>query len=230
MRHTIILFLKRFIHWALVAFVVMNIYAISLKFIPSPGSILMIQRGFSGADVRRDWTPLRDISPHLVYAVIAAEDSGFCQHEGIDTVAIGKALDERARGQGIRGASTITQQTAKNAFLWNGGGLARKGVEAWFAILIDFTWGKSRVMEQYLNLAEWGDGLFGAEAAARARFGKSARDLSPREAALLAAVLPSPNKWRIDPPGAYVNTRARTLQARMRVVQSEGLAACVLGQ
>lgn len=220
--------LKRGVRWALIGFVSINVYALALAIIPSPGSILMIQRGLGGADVRRNWTSLKDISPNLVRAVIAAEDSGFCTHNGIDTKAIKKALDERAAGQGLRGASTITQQTAKNAFLWNGGGLARKGVEAWFALLIDFSWGKRRVMEQYLNLAEWGDGLFGAEAAAKARFGKSAKDLTPREAALLAAVLPSPNKWRVDPPGPYVRKRAGTLQARMNVVDGEGLANCVL--
>ncbi len=220
---------KRIIHLGLMGFVLINAYALVLKFIPSPGSILMVQRSLSGDRVTRYWTPLKDISPHLVYAVIAAEDSKFCEHDGIDTEAIRQALDERAKGQGLRGASTITQQTAKNAFLWNGGGFARKGVEAWFATLIDFTWGKRRVMEHYLNLAEWGDGLFGAEAAAQGRFGKSARDLTRREAALLAAVLPSPNKWRVDPPGPYVGRRARTLQARMQIVEGDGLAACVLG-
>ncbi len=221
--------LRHAFRWGLIIFVVINVYAITLKFIPSPGSILMVQRSLSGETVKRDWTPLRQISPHLVYAVIAAEDSRFCEHEGIDTAAIQQALDERAKGEGLRGASTITQQTAKNAFLWNGGGFTRKGAEAWFATLIDFTWGKRRVMEHYLNLAEWGDGFFGAEAAAQGRFGKSARELTRREAALLAAVLPSPNKWRVDPPGPYVNRRAGTLQARMRVVEGEGLAACVLG-
>ena len=224
----VVTYFRRGFKALLILFTVINFYAIALKFIPSPGSILMIQRGISGEDVRRNWTPLKEISPHLVHAVIAAEDSGFCRHKGIDMAAIEKALEERADGKGLRGASTITQQTAKNAFLWNGGGLARKGAEAWFSTLIDFTWGKRRVMEQYLNLAEWGDGLFGAEAAAQARFGKSAKELSAREAALLAAVLPSPNKWRVDPPGPYVRKRAGTLQARMRVVAGEGLAACVL--
>lgn len=113
-------------------------------------------------------------------------------------------------------------------FLWNGGGYLRKATEAWFATLIDFVWGKRRVMEAYLNIAEWGDGLFGAEAAARRRFGKSARDLTEREAALLAAVLPSPNKWRVRPAGPYVQRRANTLQARMRTVDADGLAMCVL--
>lgn len=228
MQHKTLSLIKSVFRWLVIGFLILNAYAIALKFIPAPGSILMVQRNFSGEDVRRDWTRLSDISPHLVRAVIAAEDSKFCTHKGVDLEAIETALEERARGKGLRGASTITQQTAKNAFLWNGGGLARKGVEAWFATLIDFVWGKRRVMEQYLNLAEWGDGLFGAEAAAQARFGKSAKALTQREAALLASVLPSPNKWRLDPPGNYVRQRANTLQARMRVVSGEGLAACVL--
>lgn len=219
----------RAFRWALIAFLLVHVYAISLRFIPTPGSILMVQRSLAGENIRRDWVPLKEISPHLVHAVIAAEDSGFCAHEGVDIDAIKQALSERAAGGGLRGASTITQQTAKNAFLWNGGGFARKGVEAWFAFFIDYIWGKPRVMEHYLNLAEWGDGLFGAEAASRTRFGKPASELTRREAALLASVLPSPNKWRVDPPGPYVSKRAGTIQARMRVVAGEGLAACVLG-
>ncbi|MCL4128883.1 UNVERIFIED_CONTAM: hypothetical protein GTU68_030832 [Idotea baltica] len=172
---------------------------------------------------------IENISPHLVRAVIAAEDSRFCQHGGVDTKAIRKAIDEHKAGKGLRGASTITQQSAKNVFFWNGGGFLRKAGDAWMATVVDFVWGKRRVMEVYLNVAEWGDGLFGAEAAAQARFGKSAADLTEREAALLAAVLPSPNKWRVDPPGPYVSKRAGTLQARMRVVAGEKLDACVWG-
>lgn len=220
--------LKRALKYTAIFVLAVHIYALGLRFVGSPGSILMVQRHVSGETVRRDWTPLSEISPHLIRAVIAAEDSRFCEHNGVDMAAIEKALDERAAGKGLRGASTITQQTAKNAFLWNGGGLPRKAVEAWFALFTDVVWGKPRVMEHYLNLAEWGDGLFGAEAAAQVRFGKPAAELTTREAALLAAVLPSPNKWRVDPPGPYIARRTRTLQARMRVVDGEGLAACVL--
>ncbi len=205
-----------------------HLYAVALKWAPVPGTVLMVQRGVAGEDVRRAGRGLDDISPHLVRAVIAAEDTGFCEHKGVDGEAIKKALDERAQGKKMRGASTITQQTAKNVFFWNGGGLPRKAGEAWMATVIDTIWGKRRVMEVYLNVAEWGDGIFGAEAAAQARFGKSAAALTEREAALLAAVLPSPNKWRVDPPGAYVNKRAGTLQARMRTVRAQGLDLCVL--
>lgn len=218
-----------FVRSLVIGFLLVHTYAIALKFVRAPGSILMVQRALSGDTIRRDWTPIERLSPNLVRAVIAAEDTGFCAHEGVDIAAISKALEEREQGRGLRGASTITQQTAKNVFLWNGGGVARKLPEAWMATYIDFVWGKRRVMEAYLNIAEWGDGLFGAEAAAQARFGKSASDLTTREAALLAAVLPSPNKWQVNPAGPYVRQRASTLQARMATVDRDGLATCVLG-
>ena len=211
-----------------VLFVLVHLYAIALKWVPVPGNVLMTQRTLGGEEFRRGIVPIERISPHLITAVIAAEDARFCQHDGIDFEAVRKAIDENQRGGRRRGASTITQQTAKNVFFWNGGGYARKGGEAWFALFIDGMWGKRRVMENYLNTIEWGDGLFGAEAAARVRFGKHAADLTRYEAALLAAVLPNPHEWRVDPPGPYVSGRASTLQARMRVVANEGLDDCVL--
>jgi monofunctional biosynthetic peptidoglycan transglycosylase len=210
-------------------FLALHLYAAALIFLPVPGTILMAQRALGGENIHRDITPLVDISPFLVSAVIAAEDTRFCEHHGIDPEAIEKAIDEYQRGKKARGASTITQQTAKNVFFWNGGGAPRKAGDMWMATFIDHAWGKRRVMEVYLNVAEWGDGIFGAEAAAQARFGKSAAKLTEREAALLAAVLPSPNKWRVDPPGPYVSKRAGSLQARMRVVRHQGLDACVFG-
>ena len=209
-------------------FVAVHIYALALKIFPAPGTILMAQRAISGETVKRNWTRLEAFSPYLISAVIAAEDARFCQHDGIDWDAVQDAMSDNQKRKRRRGGSTITQQTAKNVFLWNGGGFIRKVPETWMASFIDYTWGKKRVMEMYLNVAEWGDGLFGAEAAAQARFKKSAKDLSPRQAALLAAVLPSPNKWRLDPPGEYVNGRARTLQARLHVVWNEGYGDCVL--
>ncbi|MEM1087011.1 MAG: monofunctional biosynthetic peptidoglycan transglycosylase [Pseudomonadota bacterium] len=210
-------------------FVSLHVYALILFFAPVPGTANMAIRALQGEAIKRDWESIERISPHLIRAVIAAEDSRFCEHIGIDFEALDRALDERASGR-VRGASTITQQTAKNVFFWNGGGLPRKAGEAWMALFIDQFWGKKRVMEVYLNVAEWGDGIFGAEAAAQARFGKSAADLTEREAALMAAVLPSPNRYRLDPPGPYVRRQAGTYQARMRVVDGEGLADCVLGE
>ncbi|MBY9066458.1 monofunctional biosynthetic peptidoglycan transglycosylase [Hyphomonas sp. WL0036] len=212
-------------------FAAFHLYALILRFAPTPGTILMTQRAMQGEDVRRDWVSLDKISPRLVYAVIAAEDAKFCTHGGIDWDAIEQAREYNARNPGKRrrGGSTISQQTAKNVFFWNGGGMPRKAGEAWMTYVIETVWGKRRIMEMYLNVAEWGDGLFGAEAAAQARFGKSAADLTEREAALLAAVLPSPNKWSADNPGPYVRRRASSIQGRMRVVANEGYAACVFG-
>lgn len=213
-------------------FAAFHLYALALSFLPVPGTILMAQRAGQGQDVRRDWVPMEKISPNLVLAVIAAEDAKFCEHGGIDWDAVDKAREwnrmnpERSR----RGGSTISQQTAKNVFFWNGGGMPRKAGEAWMTYVTETVWGKRRIMEMYLNVAEWGDGLFGAEAAAQARFGKAAADLTPREAALLAAVLPSPNKWRAVNPGPYVQKRAGSIQSRMRVIANEGYAACVLGE
>ncbi len=198
------------------------------RFAPPPGTFLMVDRKLSGDVIIHPWTPLDDISPHLVTAVIAAEDTRFCLHKGIDMQAIEKAVSESKNGGRMRGASTISQQTAKNAFLWAHRSWIRKGGEAWMTVVIEALWPKRRIMEVYLNIAEWGDGLFGAEAAAQARFGKSAKNLTKDEAALLAAVLPNPWKWRVDPPGPYVRERAYTIRARMDQVKRDRLDACVL--
>lgn len=199
------------------------------RVLPPPGTFVMLDRSLNGATIRQDWTPLEKISPHLVRAVIAAEDSRFCLHAGVDVEAIRQAAEHNKKSAKRRGGSTISQQTAKNVFLWNGGGYVRKALEAWFTLVAETIWGKRRTMELYLNVAEWGDGLFGAEAAAQGRFGKSAQDLTRQEAALLAAVLPSPNKWRAVNPGPYVRGRAATIRKRMEIVRREGLDRCVLG-
>ena len=209
-------------------FVTIHIYALILFFAPVPGTANMAGRALQGTPLYHTWTPIEEISPHLVRAVIAAEDTRFCEHSGVDMDAIRTALDERETKGRLRGASTLTQQTAKNVFFWNGGGVARKAGEAWMAVFIDGFWGKERVLEMYLNVAEWGDGLYGAEAAAYGRFGKPASELTQFEAARLAAVLPSPNKWRANPAGPYVRQRTRTIQARMNVVERDALDACVL--
>lgn len=221
------MWLGHFVRAALLIFLAINLYAIALRYVPVPSTLLMVQRGLGGDDVRRDWTKLEDISPYMVQAVMAGEDTRFCEHEGIDWSAIEQALEDNQAGGRRRGGSTITQQTAKNVFFWNGGGYIRKAGEAWFASLIDFTWGKSRVIEVYLNVAEWGDGIFGVEAAAQNRFGKSAKNLSQQEAALLAAVLPNPHKWRLDPPSEFVQKRAGILRQRMKTIRNSGYAECV---
>ena len=198
------------------------------RFVPVEGTGLMGLRDLAGQDIRQSWVPIDAVSPEIVRAVIAAEDNKFCRHAGFDLGEMRAAFAEARAGGRVRGASTISQQTAKNVFLWPGGGYVRKGVEAWFTGLSELLWPKRRIMEVYLNVAEWGDGYFGVEAAAQARFGKSAAELTAAEASLLAAVLPSPQKWRVDPPGPYVAARARTLRGRMAQVRREGLADCVL--
>lgn len=203
--------------------------------VEAPGTLLMAKRAGEGEAIRHETVPLSRISPHLVRAVIAAEDANFCAHRGFDVQAIEKAVkyNERAKKRGSqkrRGASTLSQQTAKNLFLWPNRSWLRKGAEVYFTFLIETIWPKRRIMEAYLNAVEWGDGVFGAEAAARARFGKSAADLTANEAARLASVLPSPNKWDPVSPGPYVRGRIKSVQARASVVRNGGYAACVLGK
>jgi len=202
--------------------------------VPPLTTLLMVERGFAGYPADYRWRSLDDISPRLVEAVIASEDARFCSHDGFDFEAIEKALkaNERSKRRGsgrIRGGSTISQQTAKNVFLWPGRGWVRKGLEAGYTVLIETTWSKRRIVEVYLNVAEWAPGVYGAEAAARHWFGKSAADLSAREAARLAAVLPSPRRYNASSPGPYVRGRTRRIQASMGTVRNDGLASCVLG-
>ena len=205
-----------------------HLYILSFAFLPAPQTWTMTGRLMAGDTLSKTRVELDDISPYLIAAVIAAEDARFCTHHGIDREAIEKAIEHNKKGGRRRGGSTITQQTAKNLFFWNGGGILRKAGEAYVALLIDALWPKSTIMQHYMNVAEWGDGIFGAEAAAQARFGKSASALTSYEAALLASVLPSPNKWRLDPPSEFVTGRARTINARLKVTAREGYGDCVL--
>ena len=199
------------------------------RFVPPPATFLMVTRAMDGGEMTYRWRSLNDISPRLVEAVIASEDSTFCAHRGFDMKAIEKALKANERGGRIRGGSTISQQTAKNVFLWPGRDWVRKGLEAGYTVLIETLWGKRRIVEVYLNVAEWAPGVYGAEAAAQHWFGKSADELSAREAARLAAILPSPRRYDAASPGAYVRRRASRVQAAMGTVRNDGLAACVLG-
>ena len=214
---------------ALLILALMPVGAVAIhRFVPPPTTLLMVKQAVAGNGLNYRWRGLDDISPRLVEAVIAAEDARFCEHRGFDLKAIEKALDSNARGRKVRGGSTISQQTAKNVFLWPGRDWIRKGLEAGYTVLIETLWGKRRIMEVYLNVAEWAPGVYGAEAAARRWYGKSAADLSPREAARLAAILPSPRRYKAASPGPYVRRRAGRVQAAMGTVRNEGLAACVL--
>jgi monofunctional glycosyltransferase len=194
-------------------------------FVPPPLTPLMALRWFDGAAIRKTWTPLARVAPAVPRAVIASEDNLFCEHAGFDWVAIGEAADDYATGKRVRGASTISMQVAKNLFLWPGRDFARKGVEAYITVFVELLWSKRRIMEVYLNIAEWGDGIYGIGAASRAHFGKAAAALTPREAALLAAVLPNPREWSPDRPTPYIAGRADVILRR--VGQLGPLLACV---
>lgn len=203
------------------------VLALLFRFLPVPTTLLMISEGlFSGTPVRNEWVSLRQISPNLVRSVIASEDGEFCNHYGFDFKAMEDAWKEAKRGERLRGASTISQQTAKNVFLWPGRSWIRKGLEAYFTVLIETLWPKRRIMEVYLNVIEWGPGTFGAEAAARKWFGKRAANLSPMEAARLAAILPNPNRYKANPPGPYVSSRGYTISARAYDVGRYGEDRC----
>lgn len=209
-------------------FAISLLAAFTIGWTGPPPTLNMAGVAMKGAEVRSTWVDLKDMSPHLVRAVIASEDQNFCTHDGFDLKEIQKAMQAAENGGDLRGASTISQQTAKNVFLWNGGGWFRKGLEAYFTVIEEWMWTKPRIMEVYLNVAEWGDGIFGAEQAAQERFGVSAKDLTPSQAAALAAVLPSPNKWKVDGPYA-TGKRNRQIQSLMRMVQRDGLDKCVVG-
>ena len=198
------------------------------KFVPPPVTILMVQRVFEGKGLDRRWMSLKRMSPALPNAVIAAEDARYCSHWGFDFQAMEKAMAHNQRRPGkIRGGSTISQQTAKNIFLWPQRSYVRKGLEAYFTVLIETLWGKKRIMEVYLNSVEWGPGVYGADSAARRYFGVGADKLTAAQASRLAAILPSPLKWKAATPGPYVRKRSKRIGAASGTVRREGLAACV---
>ena len=188
--------------------------------------LMLIRKLGDGEPIRMAWVPLPRISPALVHAVVASEDEKFCRHHGFDWVQVNEAWRSFEKGHRMRGASTISQQTAKNVFLWPGRSLIRKGIEAYLTVLIELFWSKPRIMEVYLNVIEWGHGIYGAEAAARSYFGKPAAALSQQEAALLAAVLPNPRRLSAGNPTAYVEERAAAIRARMPGMAVPGTSGC----
>lgn len=199
------------------------------RFLPVPFTPQMLIGMLSGDDVRYQWTSYDELSPYLGRAVIGAEDERFCSHNGFDWQSIDKAIKthERHPRRRLRGASTISQQTARSLFLVPTRSWARKGVEAYVTVLIEALWPKKRILTAYLNLVDWGHGAFGAEAAAQTYFHRSASSLSPYEAARLAAVLPNPDVWRAVAPGPYVASRTGTLTGRMAEVSRDDLDWCI---
>lgn len=190
---------------------------LSLRWLDPPTSAFMLRERLSGERVQQRWVDLERISPHMQLAAIAAEDQTFPTHHGFDLRSISQALDERRRGR-VRGASTISQQVAKNLFLWPGQSWLRKGLEAYLTALIELCWPKRRILEVYLNVAEFGPGTFGVQIASERFFRKDAQRLNAAEAALLAAVLPSPKRLRVHAPTAYMRTRQQWIMGQMRAL------------
>ena len=217
-------FVGRLIVW----FLALSVgFTLLYRFVPVPVTITMLAdaNGFT-----RDWTSLSEIDRDMVDAAIAGEDGKFCTHDGFDRAAIEKAMEKNAKGKRLRGGSTISQQTAKNVFLWQGTGWSRylrKGLEAWFTVLIEQLWPKRRIMEVYLNVAETGIGTYGAESGAQRYYNHSAASLSPVEAARIAAALPAPRTRAVTGASGFTRRHGNTIAARIGVVRRDGLDACV---
>ena len=218
---------------ALLLFVVASVgWVVAYRFIPVPLTWPMARDAVQGKHVERDWVALGDIAPAVPRSAITAEDARFCTHNGFDFQAMEAAAKRNAKAAAkgstkVRGGSTISQQTAKNAFLWPGRSYLRKGLEAYFTVLIEAIWDKPRIMEIYLNIAEMGPGIYGVEAAAQHYFHTSAAELSPAQAARIAAILPQPIKRDAAKPGRYVKKYAKRIERHARVVGREGIDACL---
>jgi monofunctional biosynthetic peptidoglycan transglycosylase len=211
--------LRKIVVIALIATIVP---VILLRWIPPVTSAVMVRKSIAslwsekkGYKTRYKWIPMEKISPHAGIAVVAAEDQMFPEHFGFDIESISDAMEKHSKGKRLRGASTISQQVAKNLFLWSGRSFIRKGIEAYFTLLIEALWPKQRILEVYLNIAEFGRGIFGVGAASEAFFKKSPSKLRPSEAALLAAVLPNPLRLHAGRPTAYVYSRRDWILGQM---------------
>ena len=205
-------------------FAISILLVIVFKWAPVPFTPLMairaVENKWEGRDavLSHDWVPLEEISPNLQKAVIASEDGNFLNHYGFDFQAMQKAFKNNQKGKRIKGGSTISQQTAKNVFLWQGRSYLRKGLEAYFTVLIELIWGKERIMEVYLNSIEMGKGVYGAEEAAKHWYRKSAMNLTKREAAGIAAILPNPLKYKATNSSSYIERRKDKILRNMRHV------------
>jgi monofunctional biosynthetic peptidoglycan transglycosylase len=220
-------FIFKFILYSGIIFILMSVGTVVLyKFVPppvTPHMIIRVIEGLIDGDpvwIEKDWVSYEEISPNLFRAVIGAEDARFMTHKGVDWKAVeaSKRYNERYKGKKKRGASTVTMQTAKNTFLPHTRIMVRKAVEVYFTYLIEYIWGKKRILEVYANIVEWGPGLYGVEAASQKFFNKSAINLTKREAALLASVLPNPRRWSPDKPTKYINKRVGWIMGRMNSV------------
>jgi monofunctional biosynthetic peptidoglycan transglycosylase len=222
---------RRIVGWIvklILAFIIISVlWVLAYRFVNPPITVTMIGDIIEGRGAHKQWMPISEIDRDMVRAAIAAEDSKFCSHHGFDFEAIEDAMKRNASGGRIRGGSTISQQTAKNTFLWQNGGYFRKGVEAWFTFLIEHLWGKRRIMEVYLNLAETGIGTYGVNAGSERYFGHDASAMTAMEAARIAAILPLPKKRGAIAPKGFTRRYGNTIAARIPIVARDGLDACV---
>lgn len=220
--------LFRLLFRLVIGFVVVSILlVVAYRFVNPPITVTMIGDMAGGHSISQSWLPLSRIDPAMARAAIAAEDARFCLHNGFDTKAIEEAYRRNQQGRRIRGGSTISQQTAKNVFLWQGGGYFRKALEAWFTLLIENIWGKRRIMEVYLNVAETGIGTYGVNAGAQRYFGHDATRLTVTEAARIAAVLPLPKKRPAVAPKGYTRRYGGKIRAAVGTVQRTALDSCL---
>jgi monofunctional biosynthetic peptidoglycan transglycosylase len=213
---------------AVLVFVVASVLLVIVyRFVPPPITFTMVGDIVGGKSIHKDWLPLRRMDPAMARAAVSAEDGNFCHHHGFDFTAIEKALAGNEAGRRYRGGSTISQQTAKNVFLWQGRSWLRKGLEAWFTMLIETLWGKKRIMEVYLNVAETGLGTYGANAGAMRYFGHDATHLTSTEAARIAAILPLPKKRDAIDPHGFVRRYGDRITARMGPMARGGYTSCL---
>lgn len=209
--------LKKFLLKSTIYFFSISIALVLVfKFVPIPFTLTMLGQWVKGGELHYDWEPIEHISPEMRMAVVAAEDQLFPEHHGFDFKSIKKAIQSNQKNEKIRGGSTISQQTAKNVFLWQGRSWLRKGLETYFTFLIEFIWGKKRILEVYLNVSEMGPQTFGAEAAAQKYFKTPASKLNRNRAARIAAILPSPRRWKAVNSGSYVSKRTAHIERQIR--------------
>jgi monofunctional biosynthetic peptidoglycan transglycosylase len=215
-------FLKKLKKLVLILLIAQLVYIVLLKWVNPPITITQFTNWMEGNGLKRDYISYKEMSPNIKLAVMASEDQLFPDHNGFDVESIKKAWSEKSKKRKrVRGASTISQQVAKNVFLWQGRSWVRKGLEVYFTFMIELIWGKKRILEVYLNVAEMGKGIFGVEAASRNYFKKTAKKLTRAEAAMIAACLPNPKKFRVQPPSNYISRRYPQIMVQMNNIEPD---------
>lgn len=219
MKNILVFIYRKVRKYFLILVIAQFVYILALRWIDPPITLTQLDNWIHGNGLKRDYVNLEDMSPNIRLAVIASEDQLFPDHNGFDLKSIQKALESKKKR--VRGASTISQQVAKNVFLWQGRSWFRKGMEAYFTFMIELFWNKERILEMYLNVAEMGKGIFGIEAAAQIYFNKPAQILTRTEAAMIAACLPNPKKYRVKPPSNYINQRYPWILNQMKNLEGD---------